>query len=318
MSAQPSDLDLVVSIRETAADGVVVLGLREASGASLPSWEPGAHVDLMLADGLVRQYSLCGDPADLSTWRVGVLREPVSRGGSQYVHDKLFPGTTLTAHGPRNHFAVTAADRFVFIAGGIGITPLLPMIASASAGGVPWHLTYGGRRRASMAFLDELAGYPTENLTLHPQDELGLINLTEALGEWTPGTQIYCCGPEPLITAVEDACAEWPSGSLHVERFAPRAVAAPVLSDSFEVVLEQSGITLTVPPDKSVLEVVLGSGVDVEFCCEEGTCGSCETSVLEGCVDHRDSVLDPEEQAAQNTMMLCVSRSACPRLVLDL
>lgn len=318
MSIVTADVDLVVHSRRTGADGVAVLELRDPAGAPLPAWRPGAHIDVALADGLVRQYSLCGDPTDRTTWRIGVLREPESRGGSQFVHDRLHPGVEVRAHGPRNHFEFTVGPRTVFIAGGIGITPLLPMIATAAAANADWHLTYGGRGRASMAFVDELAALPAENVTIHPQDELGLIDLTTALGDRTPGTQVYCCGPEALIKAVEAACSDWPPGSVHVERFAAKEMTAPILTGSFEVVLQQSGLTLSVPADKSVLDVVLASGVDVEYCCEEGTCGSCETGVLEGQVDHRDSVLTEEEQQRQNTMMLCVSRSACPRLVLDL
>jgi ferredoxin-NADP reductase len=311
------ELDLVVTERWDAAAEVVALELRDPDGGTLPAWEPGAHIDLILDDGLTRQYSLCGDPADRTRWRIGVLREPDGRGGSAFVHDKLVPGVTAAARGPRNHFPLEPAPRYRFIAGGIGITPILPMLAAATAAGADWTLTYGGRTAASMAFVDELRAYG-DRVRLRPQNEHGLLDLDALLGEPTPDTLVYCCGPGPLLDAVEERCASWPSGALHVERFTPKEQGEPVLHDSFEVELAQSATTLTVPPDRSILEVVEDAGVFVLSSCREGTCGTCETGVLAGEVDHRDSLLTDEERAANDTMFICVSRAACPRLVLDL
>ena len=310
------EADVRVESKHVAAEGVVTLTLREA-GAPLPPWTPGAHCDLLLPEAPARQYSLCGDPADHHVWRVGVLREPESRGGSAYVHDRLQVGDVVRVRGPRNNFPLVPATRYLFLAGGIGITPLLPMIAQADAAGADWRLVYGGRRRASMAFLDELARY-RGRVQVRPQDETGLLDLDALLATPTDGTRIYCCGPEPLLAAVEQRCAAWPAGSLHVERFAPKPVAEPVRTDAFEVVLAQSELTLTVPPDRSVLDVVEEAGVGVLSSCSEGTCGTCETAVLDGLPDHRDSVLDASERAADDCMMICVSRSLTPRLVLDL
>jgi ferredoxin len=169
-----------------------------------------------------------------------------------------------------------------------------------------------------MAFLESLEEVTGNRITLHPQDEVGLIDLDRILGTPRPGTLVYCCGPEPLLGAVEQRCAGWPDGSLHVERFAPKDVGEPVLAGSFEVELATSGRTLTVPPEKSILEVVEDAGIAVLSSCQEGTCGTCETPVLSGEVDHRDSLLTPEEQAANDTMFICVSRAACPKLVLEL
>jgi ferredoxin len=169
-----------------------------------------------------------------------------------------------------------------------------------------------------MAFVDALDAAHGPKVSLHPQDEVGLIDLDRILGTPQPGTLVYCCGPEPLLDAVEKRCAEWSSGTLHVERFAPKDVGEPVLTGAFEVELANSGTTLTVPPDKSILQVVEEAGIAVLSSCQEGTCGTCETGVLEGTVDHRDSLLTPEEQAANDTMFICVSRAACPRLVLEL
>jgi ferredoxin-NADP reductase len=312
------DLTLRVDARTTGAEGVVVLDLCDPAGADLPAWAPGAHVDLRLPDGLTRQYSLCGDPADRSRWRIAVLREPESRGGSAHVHDALVEGTVVEVRGPRNHFPLVPARRYLFVAGGIGITPILPMIDAADAAGAEWELHYGGRSRRSMAFLQSLEEATGQRVTLHPQDEVGLIDLESLLGTPRPGTLVYCCGPEPLLVAVEQRCAAWPEGSLHAERFAPKDVGEPVLTGAFEVELALSGLSLTVPPEKSVLQVVEEAGIDVLSSCTEGTCGTCETTVLSGEVDHRDSLLTPAEQAVNDTMFICVSRAACPRLVLEL
>jgi ferredoxin-NADP reductase len=312
------DLTLRVDRRTTGAEGVVVLDLRSPDGTELPAWAAGAHLDLRLPGGLTRQYSLCGDAADRSVWRIAVLREPESRGGSAHVHDALVEGADVEVRGPRNHFPLVPAPGYVFIAGGIGITPILPMIDAADAAGADWELHYGGRSRRSMAFLESLEEATGQRVTLHPQDEVGLIDLESLLGTPRPGTLVYCCGPEPLLVAVEQRCAGWPEGSLHLERFAPKDVGEPVLADAFEVELSLSGLSLTVPPEKSVLQVVEEAGIGVLSSCTEGTCGTCETTVLSGEVDHRDSLLTPAEQAANDTMFICVSRAACPRLVLEL
>ncbi len=315
------DLGVVLDRKETVADGVVLLSLRHPDGHPLPAWEPGAHLDLVLTDDLVRQYSLCGDPCDTRQYQVAVLREPAGRGGSQHVHDRLTEGQLIRIRGPRNNFGLVDAKRYLFIAGGIGITPILPMIAEVAGSGADWQLLYGGRTRRSMAFRAQLEAEHPEHVQIHPQDEVGLLDLPSLLAE--PGenphdTAIYCCGPEPLLQAVEEHCVAWPEGTLHVERFSPKAGVGDGPSDAFEIELAQSGTTLTVPADRSILDVVEESGVPVLFSCQEGTCGTCETGVLDGIPDHRDSVLTTDEQAANDTMMICVSRSCTPRLILDL
>jgi ferredoxin-NADP reductase len=311
------ELDLVLEKKEAVADDVARLVLRHPDGHELPAWAPGAHVDLVLADGLVRQYSLCGDPDDPSTLHVAVLREQAGRGGSQHVHNELGEGDVVHVRGPRNHFPLVQADRYLFIAGGIGITPILPMIAQVEASGADWRLVYGGRTRSSMAFQAELQDRYPGKVVIHPQDEAGLLDLPTLL-DGTGATAVYCCGPEGLLAAVEARCASLPNGTLHVERFAPKDGAADGPRESFEVELAQTGTILTVPADRSVLDVVEDSGVQVLSSCQEGTCGTCETTVLSGIPDHRDSVLTDDEQAANDTMMICVSRSCSPRLVLDL
>ena len=234
------------------------------------------------------------------------------------MHDALVEGAEVAVRGPRNHFALVPAPRYLFIAGGIGITPILPMIDATEAAGAAWELHYGGRSRRSMAFLESLYDAAGQRVTLHPQDEVGLIDLDRLLGTPQPDTLVYSCGPEPLLLAVEQRCADWPAGSLHLERFAPKDVGEPVLTGAFEVELAISALSLTVPPEKSVLQVVEEAGIHVLSSCTEGTCGTCETAVLSGEVDHRDSLLTPAEQAANDTMFVCVSRAACPKLVLEL
>lgn len=303
-------LDLVVAEKEEIADGVVRLTLRAPDGRPLPAWEPGAHVDLLLPGG-VRQYSLCGRPGDTSAYQVAILREPAGRGGSAYVHDELVAGQRISVDGPRNHFELVDAKRYLFVAGGIGITPILPMIDRVA--GHEWRLVYGGRTRSSMAFLGEL---DDDRVEVVPQDERGLPDLPALLAEPLPDTAVYCCGPEPLLAAVEQHCTGWPEGALRVERFTPVADDGP--RTTFEVELAGSGRVLAVPADRSILEVVEESGVPVLSSCQEGTCGTCETGVLGGTPDHRDSVLTAAERREGEVMMICVSRACSPRLVLDL
>ncbi|MFE1191340.1 PDR/VanB family oxidoreductase [Streptomyces olivaceoviridis] len=307
------ETELVVDRREPAAEGVLALTLRHPLGEELPAWEPGAHVDVLLGPGLERQYSLCGDPADRRLWRIAVLREADGRGGSAYVHERVREGDKVRVRGPRNHFPLHPSPRYRFIAGGIGITPVLPMLAAAEAAGAEWTLLYGGRTRRSMAFTAELERYG-DRVTLAPQDETGLLDLALVLDGLPDDTLVYCCGPGPLLDAVEERC---PAGAVRVERFRPTERSAGD-DGAFEVVLERSGRTLTVPPRVSILDTVRAAGVEVLYSCTEGTCGTCETDVLEGTPEHRDSVLTDEERESGETMMICVSRCRGGRLVLDL
>jgi ferredoxin-NADP reductase len=314
---------VTVLTRQTVADGVVSLELAPRFGddGPLPSWQPGAHIDVVLPTGVTRQYSLCGPAKDTARWRIAVLREPDGRGGSQWIHDNVHEGSELRVRGPRNNFPLHTTPKYLFVGGGIGITPLLPMIAEAEAAEAEWSLLYGGRTRTSMAFLPELERYG-DRVTVRPQDEHGLLDLASFLGDPDPPTLVYCCGPAGLIDAVEAYCATWPAGTLNVERFAAADRQSPTGSEAgrqpFEMELRASGVTLTVPPELSVLKAVEQAGVPVMSSCEEGICGSCETAVLEGEVDHRDSLLTEDERAANDTMLICVSRARSGRLVLDL
>jgi ferredoxin-NADP reductase len=312
------ELDLEVRRREVVADGVVTLTLADPTGADLPEWAPGAHVDLMLEPSLVRQYSLCGKTSERAEWQVGVLLDPESRGGSQYVHDKLQQGNKVRVRGPRNHFPLVGAKRYVFIAGGIGITPIKAMIDAAVAKGADWQLFYGGRSRATMAFLDELEAHG-ERVSVFARDVTGRFELAEILGTPDADTAVYCCGPGNLLSAVEDACQTWPDGSLHIERFAAKAVeTGPDGDTEFVVECQSSGVDVTVPPDKSIYDALEDAGIDVLGSCMEGICGTCECDILEGVGDHRDSVLTDSEKSANESIMICVSRSRSERLVLDI
>ncbi|ART73879.1 oxidoreductase [Mycobacterium dioxanotrophicus] len=305
----------VVAIND-GAQGVRVLRLARSDGADLPEWEPGAHLEVTLPGGLRRHYSLCGSRADGQEWTIGVLREERSRGGSSYLHDGVEVGRELTVTGVRNLFPLVPADEYVFIAGGIGITPLLPMIETAEAAGSDWHLFYGGRRRASMAFLERLEPYG-ERVTVAPADECGRIDLGAALAAAPRRALVYACGPGPLLSSLEEE-ATAAGLELHVERFTAAPLPASVQNATFEVQLAQTGVTLEVPADRSIVEVLEDNGIGVPSSCQEGVCGTCETKVLQGTPDHRDSILSDEERRAGNTMMICVGRSRSSRLVLDL
>lgn len=312
-----TDLSLVVQGRTMLTPDIVLLELVSASGVTLPPWSPGAHMEMQLGNGLSRQYSLCGDTSDRTVWKVAVLRERESRGGSAYVHDDLHEGEKVQCRGPRNNFTLEDADEFTFVAGGIGITPMLPMIAVVEASGKPWTLLYGGRSRESMAFLDDLTQYG-DRVTIHPQDTHGLLDLMGTLSNPRQRAGVYCCGPEPLLDAIERTCeSRWPDGSLHVERFRGEA---PDLSDArpIDVELVQSGRTIVVPADRTILSVLTDEGIEVDASCEEGTCGTCEVAVLGGVPEHKDSVLTDGEREAGDVMLLCVSRARGTCLKLDL
>lgn len=312
------DADIVIADRRIESASVVSFGLELPSGGALPDFSPGSHIDLILPDGVIRQYSLIRADKGGRRWWIGVLREPAGRGGSAWLHDHGMIGSVLRARGPRNNFPLLPAQRYLFIAGGIGITPLLPMISSVSRGQADWTLWYGGRARASMAFLDELTRYPAR-VVVHPEDEFGMLDLAVILGRPVEQTLIYCCGPAGLIDAVEQHCKSWPARSLQVERFSAKVREPLERPDGeIEVVCSRSQVTVVVSPEETILQALENGGVDVLSSCTYGVCGSCITPVLEGIPDHRDSVLTDEERAAGNVMTVCVSRARGRRLVLDL
>lgn len=308
-----------VLVRSTRyeSDGVVSLQLESRDGA-LPGWEPGAHIDVVVGDGSTRQYSLCGDPGS-GDYRIAVLREPAGRGGSEHLHTAVRAGDILQVKGPRNHFGLEEAGMRVFLAGGIGITPIKTMIARLEGEGRPWRLYYAGRSRGTMAFLSELAGYG-DKVTIVAADEGARLDLAGLVAEAPSDALWYSCGPERMLAGITEALdAVGQADSLRTELFAaPEADESLEPGSGFTVELRASGLTLAIPADRSILEVVTEAGIEVVRDCEEGICGSCETKVLEGVPDHRDYVLTTQEKAQNNCMMVCVSRANCPVLVLDL
>ncbi|WP_327655236.1 PDR/VanB family oxidoreductase [Streptomyces sp. NBC_00483] len=309
-------LNLLVTRHEEIAEGVVQLRLE---GRDLPSWKPGAHLDLVLPSGLVRQYSLCGDPEDTSSYTVATRIVPADeggRGGSSEVHEQVRDGMEVEVRGPRNRFPLDAeAPAYVFVAGGIGITPILPMLREAAARGADWRLLYGGRSRASMPFVEDvekLGGEVAGRVTVVAEDEDGRPDLAAALADTAPGTAVYCCGPEGLMAAVEAALPE--HCTLHSERFTPRNSAEG--NGPFEVELRRSGKVVDVSADTTVLAAVRSAVPAIAYSCEQGFCGTCQQRFLEGEIEHRDELLTDAERA--DSMLICVSRARGERLVLDL
>ncbi len=307
----------VAARRELTAD-VVELTLTVDAPGALPDWEPGAHIDLELPDGALRQYSLCGRPGT-GELQIAVLREDNGRGGSAAVHDSVRAGDRLRIRGPRNHFRLRPAASLVFLAGGIGITPLLPMIEEAGHRGTDWRLVFLGRDRQRMPYVDELVARHPGRVQVWPSRELGRFDLS---GLWpglpTEDGYVYACGPEQLLTGLEDSArAAGREAQVVVERFAARPTSSEP-NRPFEVTLARSGTVVTVGEDDTVLDAVNRAGAAVLSTCREGTCGTCEVRVLDGVPEHRDSVLGLEERLAGETMMACVSRCRGQRLVLDL
>ncbi|WP_406135261.1 PDR/VanB family oxidoreductase [Streptomyces sp. NBC_01089] len=298
----------VIDRIEEIADGVVSVDLRGAEGPLAP-WEAGAHIDLVLPNWLTRQYSLCGDPAEPERYRIAVRHERLSRGGSEYVHRFLRPGRTLEVSLPRNHFPLEPAPEYLFVAGGIGITPILPMLRTAAEGGAAAKLVYVGRSRASMPFADELRAAYGGRVTVVATDTHGRPDFAASAAGVASDALVYCCGPAPMLAALE---AAFPAGRLRIERFRPAARKfAP--ETAFEAVCARSGQTVQVDADKSLLDALNHAGRSVPSGCREGVCGSCELTVLDGEPEHRDDIGAPEGR-----MYPCVSRALSPRLVLDL
>ncbi|WP_321926830.1 cytochrome P450/oxidoreductase [Paraburkholderia guartelaensis] len=318
-SAHALSRPVVVERVDAVAEGIVRLRLVAPDGGALPRWAPGAHIDVECGDtGISRQYSLCSDPADTGAFEIAVLRETQSRGGSAWMHDTLRAGMRLKVRGPRNHFRLDdEGRRAIFIAGGIGITPVSAMARRARELGIDYELHYSGRSRNTMALVDELAQLHGERLHMHVSDE-GTRNDFAAL-HVDEHTRVYACGPARMLEALE-ACSEaWPEDALRVEHFAATGGKVdPSQEQAFEVELKDSGLVLNVGADQTVLDALRRANIDVQSDCEEGLCGSCEVRVLAGEIDHRDVVLTRAERDTQTRMMTCCSRAKSGRLVLEL
>ncbi|MQA15321.1 MAG: 2Fe-2S iron-sulfur cluster binding domain-containing protein [Pseudonocardiaceae bacterium] len=308
------DLNLVVDEIRVEGQDVRSFRLVAAGGEKLPSWQPGCHLDVLLPTGRRRQYSLCGDPRDRGSYRIAVRRIAAGAGGSRELHDCVGTGSTLTARGPRNAFPYVRAGGYLFIAGGIGITPILPMVKQAAADGAPWQLVYTGRSRASMPFLDELSELDPARVRLRSYDECGFPPSGSEILQYAPDrATVYCCGPAPIIANVRRDLPDSAAQALHFERF----TAPPIVDGQpFEIALTRSNRVLTVPPDRSALEAIRQQIPDIAYSCRQGFCGTCRTRVISGEVDHRDRVLTDRERT--DTMTTCVSRSRGDQIVLDL
>lgn len=283
--------------------------------APLAPFTPGAHLDLHLGPGLVRQYSIVNSPEERDRYVVAVKRDPASRGGSAFVHEALRVGTILEIGGPRNNFDLAADDApSVFIAGGIGVTPIACMVESLRRRGRPWTLHYSVRERQDAALLDMLQG---DGLRLHVDAERGaLLDIASIVAAAPAHAHLYCCGPAPMLDAFEAAARGRPAALVHVERFAP--VAPSATGGGYTLRLAASKRDVAVAPGQTILDALRGAGVQVQVSCEQGICGTCETRVLGGCPDHRDSLLSDDEKAGNKVMMVCCSGSLSDLLVLDL
>jgi vanillate O-demethylase ferredoxin subunit len=305
----------LVAIRY-AAEGINLYELAPTDGTPLPPFAAGAHVDLHLANGLVRQYSLCNAQEERHRYVVGIKRDAGSRGGSSFIHEQLKVGSVLDVGAPRNHFALFEdAPHTVLVAGGIGITPIACMARRLARLGRSWELHYSVRRREEAAFLDVL---PREQVHLHVDGEHGgaPLALAEVLARAPQDAHLYCCGPGPMLDAFEAAVAARPAERIHLERFTPSAPAA--VDGGFVVRLARSGRSLSVPAGSSILDALRAEGIAIQASCEQGVCGTCETRVLAGTPDHRDSLLSDEEKRSNQVMMVCCSGSKSDVLVLDL
>ncbi|MGN5476505.1 PDR/VanB family oxidoreductase [Cupriavidus basilensis] len=318
MSAHKT-LTMRVQAMRYEARGIVSIELQDPEGATLPEYSPGAHIDLHLGNGLVRSYSLCGAPEVRDRYTVGVLQDRNSRGGSRYVHEQLRVGATLTVSAPRNNFELDeSATHTVLVAGGIGVTPIVCMARRLAELGRSFTLLYCARTRAEAAFVESLSAYG-DAVRFHFDDEAGAPpDMKAMLAGQDAQTHLYCCGPGPMLNAFEAACEAHGYPNVHIERFAADSSTESVQEGEYVVQLSRTGSLVKVPSGKSLLDALLEAGLDVEHSCREGVCGSCETAVLEGCPDHRDSVLSNSERASNKTMMVCVSGCKGSRLVLDL
>jgi ferredoxin-NADP reductase len=302
----------VVCLREEAP-GIVSCELRATSGA-LPECPAGAHVDVHLPNGLVRQYSVAS--ARAASYVIAVKKEPAGRGGSAYVADNLRIGTVLQIGAPRQNYALdTDAARSVLIAGGIGITPLIAMARALDAQGRDWVLHYAVREPEHVIFRDELGAWK-DRVRIHVSSQAGTrLPLAQIVAGEAPHAHFYCCGPASMLDAFDEAVAAVPPAQVHVERF---AAAKPADGSEFTVRLARSGITIPVATNQTIVDALVAAGVDAPYSCQQGICGSCEVKVLEGTPDHRDEVLTQAEKDSNATMMLCCSRALTGTLVIDL
>ena len=319
-----SFLQVRVARRTEEAQDICGLELVAIDGGTLPSFAAGSHIDVHLPGGIVRQYSLCNDPSEAHRYQIAVLRDPASRGGSSAVHEVVAEGDVLQISAPRNHFALEPdAPHHLLLAGGIGVTPILCMAERLSVLGASFRMHYAGRSRQRMAFQQRIADSTFADqvqLYFDEGDASQRLNIEAVLADALPDTHLYVCGPQGFIDAVLDAARQqrWSEKRLHWEFFAAANVGPRGEDTAFEVQLASSGRVVSVAVGQSVTQALQDVGVEIMVSCEQGVCGTCLTRVLSGQIDHRDSYLTAEEQAADDQFTPCCSRARCERLVLDL
>jgi len=317
--SQASDalIEVRLSAIRYAARDTNIYEFRRPDGAPLPAYEPGAHIDLHLPNGLIRNYSMIVARPEPGTYSFGIKRDPASRGGSRYIHDELRVGRALRISAPRNNFRLEEdAAHTILLAGGIGITPIWCMVQRLEELGRSWKLHYSCRSRADMAFLDALVKMAGAQFHFDDECDGKFLDLGRIVADAPQDAHLYCCGPMPMLKAFEAATANWPRGQVHVEYFTPKA--APDRKGDFVVELARSGEEHFIPGGQSILQVLLDAGVDVDYSCELGICGACEQRVVSGIPEHRDSILSEEEQAENKRVMICCAGCKSERLVLDL
>jgi ferredoxin-NADP reductase len=304
-------LEVVVERVEVVADGVLEISLVAADGTELPGWHPGAHIDVELPSGRLRQYSLTGAIGERNRYRIAVRAIAAGGGGSTEMHT-LQPGQALVVRGPRNAFPFIGVDKYLFVAGGIGITPIRPMLYDAIARGADWQFVYTGRTRASMPFLDELVALDPDRVHIWPDDDHGVPQGQAILDLAPDGAALYCCGPPPMIEAIRSMIPAENIATLHYERFSPPPIVG---GEPFTVVLARSGHVVPVAEDQSALVAIRGVLPDIAYSCQQGYCGTCPVTLLGGEVEHLDRCLT--ETQRQGRIAICVSRGS-GRITLDL
>jgi ferredoxin-NADP reductase len=315
--------DALIEVRLTAiryaARDTNIFEFRRPDGQPLPGYEPGAHVDMHLPNGLLRNYSLIVARPEPGTYTFAIKRDPASRGGSRYIHDELHVGKTLKIGAPRNNFPLKEdAPHTVLLAGGIGITPIWCMVQRLAERKRSWALHYGCRSRADMAFLGELQGMSGAAFHFDDENAGQVLDVARIVNASPKDAHLYCCGPTPMLSAFEAATKDWPREQVHIEYFTPKPDPAKGKKGGFTVELARSGQEFVIPEGRTILEVLLDEGVDIDYSCELGICGACEQRVISGIPEHRDSILTEEEQAENKRVMICCAGCKSERLVLDL
>jgi tetrachlorobenzoquinone reductase len=312
----PVTLKLRIAAAIWEAPNILSYDLRPPEGGALPPFTAGAHIELILPSGLVRAYSLLNPQTEVHRYVIAVQKDRASRGGSKWVHENFRAGDIVTVNAPRNNFPLDeSAESSIFIAGGIGITPILGMVDRLSVLGRDWKLVYCTRKRADTAFLDLLQSKPQVRFNFDEEPGGKMLDIAALVQAAPRDTHFYCCGPLPMLDAFEQATKDLPRERVHLEYFT--AKMPPMAEGGFTVVLAKSGRELVVLPGKTILETLIDAGIDAPSSCSQGVCGSCETKVLDGIPDHRDVILTKTERMANNKMMICCSGSKSEKLVLD-